>query len=257
MGKIHRELKEFNEARTCFVDAHIIKVTLLGKHDQECSEILHNLGIICCDLQLYSQSLSYFKDAMLSRRANIRSPHDAERLNDLCESLNGIANVYRLTKSFERAIQFTEQILKRQQTILRSIGAAKLIRTYEDLVALTKLIARDESSGDLDKVKFSKVGIYLVDIGKLYDHNMNKPTKALLYYQEALDVFKGVNDNKHIIHCLTLMGILYTKSSNEKALTFFSKALVMTLRDGATRQSKRHADLLHHIGNCQAKKGER
>lgn len=250
-------MKEFNEAHTCFVNAHIIKVALLGKDNPECSEILHNLGIICFDLQLYSQSLSYYKDAMLSRRANIRSPHDVERMNDLCESLNGIANVYRLTGQFEKAIQFTEQILKRQQIILRSIEATKLIRTYEDLVALTKLIAREESSGDIDRVKFSKVGIYLIDIGKVYDHKMHKPTKALLYYQEALDVFEEVNDINHIIHCLTLLGILCTQSSNEKALTYFSKALVTSLSDGVTCQSKRHADLLHHIGNCQAKKGER
>lgn len=235
-------------------------MSVLGYNHPECSEILQNLGIICHDLEMYPQSLSYYKEAMLSRRANLRGPHDSEGLNDLCESLHCIANIYRITGQFERALQFTEQVLKRRRTMaaLSIDQTAKLIRVYEDLVALTKLLSRDDS-GNIDRVKFTQVGSYLVEIGKLYDQNMNKPMKALLYYQEGMDVFKEVNNYAQIISCLSMMGTIHVHaSSNEKALSCFSKALVMTLRKDSClpRQSLCNADLLHNIGNCQAKKGK-
>jgi tetratricopeptide (TPR) repeat protein len=261
IGNIHREKKELNEARHCFTSAHQIKVSVLGYHHPECSEILQNLGIICNDLEMYSSSLSHFKEAMLNRRANIKGPHDIEGLNDLCESLHCIANVYRLTGQFERALQFSEQVLKRRRAMAATADTdqtAKLIRVYEDLVALTKLISRDDD-GSIDKIKFAQVGIYLMEVGKLYDHKLSKPMKALLYYQEAMDAFKEVNDHINTIACLTSMGNVHVRSSsNDKALSCFSKGLVLTLRkdSGVPKQSACHADLLHSIGNCQSKKGK-
>lgn len=260
IGNVHREKKELNEARSCFTSAHQIKVAALGYNHPECSEILHNLGIICYDLELFSPSLSYFKEAMLSRRANIKGPLDTRGINELCESLNCIANVYRETGQFERALQFSEQILKRRRAMASSQDkdqSVKLIRVYEDLVALTKL-SRDES-GSIDKAKLVQIGMYLVEIAKLHDHKLSKPMKALIFYQEAMDTFKDVNDYIQIISCLTAMGIIHVHSSaNEKALSCFSKALVLTLRkdSGVPKQSACHADLLHNIGNCQSKKGE-
>ena len=268
IGNIHRERKELYQARDCFIDAHEIKVAMFGYSHPESSEILQNLGIVCFDLEMYSKSLSYYKEAMLSRRANIQGPNDIQGLSDLCESLHSIANVYKVTGQFERALQFHEQVLKRRslidgivlkQKLPDKIQVNKLIQVYQDLVAVAKFISRDKSTGNIDETKFSQVGSYLVEIGKLYEHRLSKPMKALLYYQEAMDAFKEANNHTQIISCLTLMGSIHVHASaNEKALSCFSKALVMTLQKGShvPRQSLCHADLLHNIGNCHAKKGE-
>lgn len=268
IGNIHRERKELNQARDCFVDAHEIKVATFGYSHPESSEILQNLGIVCYDLEMYSKSISYFKEAMLSRRANIQGPNDIQGLGDLCESLHSIANVYKVTGQFERALQFHEQVLKRRklideiitrQKLLDKNEVTKLLQAYEDLVAVSKIISHDKTTGNIVQTKFSQVGSYFVEIGKLHEHRLNKPTRALLYYQEAMDAFKEDNNHTQIISCLTLMGSIHMHASaNEKALSCFSKALVMTLQKGSCvpRHSICHADLLHNIGNCHAKKGE-
>ena len=77
IGNIHREKRELDEARECFLKALSVKVAVLGKDHSECSEILQNLGeynallhrlscvritdemyspgIICHDLERYSE----------------------------------------------------------------------------------------------------------------------------------------------------------------------------------------------------------
>lgn len=55
IGKIHRENKHLKKARECFQAAHRIKVSILGKSHVESAEVLHNVGIVCDDLGLYSQ----------------------------------------------------------------------------------------------------------------------------------------------------------------------------------------------------------
>ncbi|KAL3800826.1 hypothetical protein HJC23_001663 [Cyclotella cryptica] len=256
IGNIHRENRELNEARECFLKAHSVKVAVLGKDHSECSEIMQNLESV-------NRSLLYYKEAMLSRRANVSGPYDVEGIDDLCESLHAIANVYRVIGQFQRALQFSEQILKRRRALAalaRKSQVTKLFRSYEDVIALTKLISRDETGG-IDKDKFAQIGNYLVDIGKLHEHRLNKPMKALLYYQEATEVFKEVNDYRQIQACLSLMGTIHVHaSSNEKALACFSKALVLTRtkekESSSQQQSICDADLLHNIGNCKSKKGD-
>lgn len=44
IGNIHREKRELDEARECFLKALSVKVAVLGKEHSECSEILQNLG---------------------------------------------------------------------------------------------------------------------------------------------------------------------------------------------------------------------
>ena len=55
LGKIHREKKDFSKALECFACAHMIKVDILGKAHVESAEVLHNIGIVCDDLGLYSR----------------------------------------------------------------------------------------------------------------------------------------------------------------------------------------------------------
>ena len=54
VGKIHREKKSFTKALECFVNAHKIKVKVLGKASVESAEVLHNIGIVYDDLGSHS-----------------------------------------------------------------------------------------------------------------------------------------------------------------------------------------------------------
>lgn len=194
---------------------------------------------------------------MLSRRANISSPYDVQGIDDLSESLHSIANVYRAKGEFQRALQFSEQVLKRRKAVAALSDeehVTKLIRAHEDIIALAKLVSRDET-GALDKSKFGEVGSHLIEIGKLYERKLKKSMKALLYYHEAMDVFKQLNDYRQMKCCLILMGTVHAHSSStQKALACFSKAFLLTMSKKSSVLED--ANLLHNIGNCLAKQGE-
>ena len=105
------------------------------------------------------------------RREYVKSPYDTEGINDMCETLNCIAYVYRVTGQRQKALQFFEQSLKRRVRIVSAALSNKeqvsmLLRTYEDVIALTKLEVKECS----DKAEMlGKIGALLVEMGKVYD----------------------------------------------------------------------------------------
>jgi len=259
IGNIHRENEEFEAARESFVAAHRIKSLALGKDHPECAEILHNIGVVCDDLGLYSESLSSFREALVIRKANVSSAYDVNEMSDICDTLNCIANVYRATMDRQRALQFFEQSLKRRARIVSATlsdgdeQVSILLGTYEDVIALMKTELKE--STDKSEIP-GKIGLLLVEMGILYDHRLNKPTKALIYFQRALQVFKQMKDLKKIGQVLSHMASIHVKmADNQKALKCFRDALVLQQKS-LKGESLEIADTLHNIGNCEAKDGE-
>jgi tetratricopeptide (TPR) repeat protein len=259
IGNIHRENEEFEAARESFVAAHRIKSLALGKDHPECAEILHNIGVVCDDLGLYSESLSSFREALIIRKANARSVYDVNEMGDICDTLNCIANVYRAKMDRQRALQFFDQSLKRRARIVSATlsdddeQVSILLSTYEDVIALLKIELKESSNKSEIP---GKMGSLLVEMGLLYDHRLYKPTKALIYFQRALQVFKRMKDFKKIGQVLSHMASIHVKmADNQKALKCFRDALFLQQKS-LKGDSLEMADTLHNIGNCLAKDGE-
>lgn len=181
------------------------------------------------------------------------------RINDVCESLDSIANAYRAKGEDEKALQFFEQCLKRRARIASAALSDKsqvllLLRTYDDVIALT----RAQSKEDPANQKADKVGELLVEMGTLYHHRLNKRSKALVYLQQALLVFQQEKDYNRIGTTLSLIGVIHVKKSdNEKAMKCFRDSLVMRkMSSSKTDQSAGIADTMHNIGNCEAREGQ-
>ena len=258
IGKIHRENDEFEAARESFLAAHRIKSLALGNNHSECAEILHNIGVVCDDLGLYSESLSSFREALVIRKANVSSAYDVNEMSDICDTLNCIANVYRAKMDRQRALKFFEQSLNKRARIVSATLSDDeqvpiLLSTYEDVIALMKVELKEST----DKREITeKIGSLLVEMAMLYDHRLNKPRKALTYFQRALQVFKQLKDLKKIGQVLSHMASIHVKNAdNQKALKCFRDALVLE-KKSLKGESLEMADTLHNIGNCEAKEGE-
>lgn len=258
IGNLHRENEEFEAARQSFLAAHRIKSVALGNGHPECAEILHNIGVVCDDLGLYSESLSSFREALVIRKANASSAYDVNEMSDICDTLNCIANVYRAKMDRQRALKFFEQSLtKRAKIVSTSLSdndqVPILLSTYEDVIALMKI----ELKESVDKREITeKIGSLLVEMALLYDHRLSKSRKALTYFQRSLQVFKRTKDLKRIGQVLSHMASIHVKNAdNQKALKCFRDALVLE-KKLLKGESLEMADTLHNIGNCEAKEGE-
>ena len=132
-----------------------------------------------------------------------------------------------------------------------------LLRTYEEVIALTKQL-QDKEESVYDPTSTDKIGTLHVEMGTLYDHRLNKQSKALVYFQRALERFQQDKDYKHIANTLSLIGVIHVKkSANGKALKCFRDSLVMRRMSPTTPEEKIGiAETLHNIGNCEAREGE-
>lgn len=210
-------------------------------------------------LTIYIHSLSCFREALLIRMANVSGAHDIIGINDVCETLDCIGNVYRIKGEHQKAMQFFEQCLKRRVRTVSSAPAPvhksqvlQLLRTYEDVIALAKVQAK--VSGD-DKVS-RNIGSFLVEMGTLYDQKLNRKKKALTYLQRALQVFQEEKNYKEIAATLSLIGVIHVKkSASQKALKCFKDSLVMQKLASGEKETVAVADTFHHIGNCEARDG--
>ena len=159
----------------------------------------------------------------------------------------------------DKSLQFFEQCMKRRVRIVSAAISDKnqvslLLRTYEDVIALTKLQFKE--SADKDQMA-EKVGPLLVEMGTLYDHRLNKQSKALIYLQKALQVFEQRKDYKQIGNTLSLIGVIHVKkSAHEKALKCFTDSLVMRKLSSQNTETASIADTMHNIGNCEARDGQ-
>lgn len=204
-------------------------------------------------------SLSCFREALLIRLANVSGAYDISGINDVCDTLDCIGNVYRIKGERQKALQFFEQCLKRRVRLVSAALSDKnqvsvLLRTYEDVIALTKLQVKECANKD---EMSDKVGSLLVEMGTLYDHRLNKQSKALTYLQKALQVFQQQKDYKQIGVTLSLIGVIHVKkSANQKALKCFRDSLVMRKMSSDNNDTAGIAETMHNIGNCEAREGQ-
>jgi len=231
---------------------------VLGKGHPECAEILHNIGVVCDDLGLYSESLTSFREALVIRRAHVSSAYDANEMKDICDTLNCIGNVYRAKMDRKRALHFFEESIKRRAKIVSTTlsdnsQVSILLSTYEDVIALLKVELKESTDKGMIPVK---IGSILIEMGVLYNHRLNKPSKALAYFQRALQVYKQMKDFKKIGEILSHMANIHLKrADSQKALQCFRDALVLQ-KKSLEGDSLEIADTMHNIGNCEAKEGE-
>jgi tetratricopeptide (TPR) repeat protein len=190
--------------------------------------------------------------------ANISSPDDIGAISDVCETLDCLANVYRVMGEPQKALQFFEQSLKRRVRLVSATPSDKsqvclLLQTYEEVIVLTKQLANEcENANEM----LDRIGVLTVEMGSLYDHRLNRQSKALIYFQKALQVFQQRNDYKQIGNTLTLIGIIHVKNSaNQQALKCFQDSLVMRRMYSKKKETADIAETLHNIGNCEAKEG--
>jgi tetratricopeptide (TPR) repeat protein len=128
-----------------------------------------------------------------------------------------------------------------------------LLQTYEDVIVVTKQLSQErENKNEM----LDKIGTLTVEMGSLYDHRLNKQSKALIYFQNALQIFQQRNDYKQIGNTLTLIGVIHVKkSANQQALKCFQDSLVMRRMYSKERETADIAETMHNIGNCEAKEG--
>ncbi len=195
---------------------------------------------------------------MFIRLASVSESNDVSGINDVCETLDCIANIYRAIGENQKALLFFEQCLKRR---VRTANAALpdinqftlLVRTYEDVIALTKSQAKAQKNKDDQS---EKLGTLFVEKGKLYDRHLNKHMKALTSFHSALEIFKEGNFYKQIGSTLSLIGAIHVKeSAHQKALKCFRDSLVIQRMTSQTNETAEIADTLHNIGNCEARLG--
>ena len=208
---------------------------------------------------MYVHSLSCFREALFIRLANASGAYDIIGTNDVCETLDCIANVYRIKGEHQKALQFFEQCLKRRVRVVSATLSDKtqvslLLHTYEDVIALTKIQVKECANGnDMSQ----RIGVLLVEMGMLYDQRLNKQSKALIYLQKALQVFQLKKDYKQIGDTLSLIGVIHVKkSANQKALKCFRDSLVMRKMSSTQKETAGIAETLHNIGNCEAREGQ-
>jgi tetratricopeptide (TPR) repeat protein len=195
---------------------------------------------------------------LLIRLANVSGPYDIDAIIDVCDTLDCIANVYRVMGERQKALQFFEQCLKRRVRLVSATSLDKsqvslLLQTYEDVIVLTKQQAKEcENENEM----LDRVGTLLIEMGSLYDHRLNKQDKALKYFQKALLIFQKTKDYKQIGNTLTLIGVIHVKkSANQKALKCFQDSLVMRIMHTKKKETADIAETMHNIGNCEAKEG--
>ncbi len=195
---------------------------------------------------------------MFIRLSNVSGANDVSGINDVCETLDCIANVYRAIGENQKALLFLEQCLKRRvRTAYAALPDKEQItllgRTYEDVIALTKSQAKAHKSNDGQS---EKLGTLFVEIGQLYDRHLNKQMRALTNFQSALQIFKEGNFYKQIGSTLSLIGAVHAKKSvYQKALKCFNDSLVIQRMYSQTNATAEIADTLHNIGNCEARLG--
>lgn len=194
---------------------------------------------------------------MLIRLANVSGPYDINAISDVCETLDCLANVYRVMGESQKALQFYEQCLKRRVRLVSATSSDRsqvslLLTTYEDVIELTKIQATCESKNET----LGRIGTLMVETGSLYDHRLNKQSKALTYFQKALLIFQQMKDYKQIGNTLTLIGVIHVKrKKNQKALNCFHDSLVMRRMYSTNKETVDIAETMHNIGNCEAKEG--
>ena len=194
---------------------------------------------------------------MMIRRSNISGLYDVSGISDVCDTLNCIANVYRITGERQKALQFYQQSLKRRVRIVSAMlsdreQASMLLRTYEDVIALLKIEVKECSEKSEMR---DQIGKLLLEMGKLYENRLDRQSKAMMYYQKALEVFKQMKNYKLIGDTLSFMGVIHVKrDSNQKALKCFRDSLVLR-KMSSKEETADTAETYHNIGNCEAKLG--
>ena len=179
-------------------------------------------------------------------------------MKDICDTLNCIGNVYRAKMDRKHALHFFEESIKRRAKIVSTTLADNsqvsiLLSTYEDVIALLKVELKESTNKGMIPVK---IGSILIEMGVLYNHRLNKPSKALVYFQRALQVYKQMKDFKKIGEILSHMANIHLKKADsQKALQCFRDALVLQ-KKSFEGDSLEIADTLHNIGNCEAKEGD-
>ena len=194
----------------------------------------------------------------------MKGAYDINGINDVCETLDCIANVYRIKGENQKALQFFEQCLKRRVRIVSSAALSEkaqvslLLRTYDDVISLTKLQLKSELVDVTNKNQLSeKIGTLLVEMGVIYDQRLKKDSKALVYLQKALQVFQQKKDYQQIGRTLSLIGVIHVrKPDNQKAIKCFKDSLVMRKMSNPKKETAGIADTLHNIGNCEAREGK-
>jgi tetratricopeptide (TPR) repeat protein len=211
-----------------------------------------------CTLINLQSSLSSFRETLLIRLANVSGAYDIDGISDVCETLDCIANVYRVKGENQKALQFFQQCLKRRLRLLSITSSDEtlvslLLQTYEEVVMLTKLQAKECEN---DSEKLNEIGKLLAEMGSLYDHRLNKKSKALIYYQRALQLFEQAKDYKQVSNTLLLIGMIHVKKlDNQEAYKCFQDSLVKRRVYSKEKDTAEIAETMHNIGNCEAKDG--
>ena len=193
---------------------------------------------------------------MLIRLANVSGPYDINTISDVCEMLDCLANVYPVMGMSQKALQFYMQCLKRRVRLVSATSSDKsqvslLLITYEDVIELLQAKECESQNETL-----GRIGTLMVEMGSLYDHRLNKQSKALAYFQKALQIFQQMKDYEQIGNTLTLIGVIHVKkSANQKALNCFQNSLVMRRMYSTNKETVAIAETMHNIGNCEAKEG--
>ena len=200
--------------------------------------------------------------------SNVSGSYDTIRNNDVCETLDCIANVYRIMGERQKALQFFEQSLKRRVRAMSAAAATTqadtaqislLLSTYEDVLTLTKMQVKLCVNENEKRALSQRIGYLLMEMGSLYDQRLNKQSEALAYLQKALQVFQEIKDYQQIGHTLSNIGVIHVRNSdNLKALKCFSDSLVMRKMVSTPEEEDTDgiAETLHNIGNCEARDGQ-
>ncbi len=229
--------QNYSEALNFFENAIAI-----AQADDRFAKYLPNLYSSATDsaylLQEYHQALIYAKqltDSFDSQSHSSKSYADALRVLGL---------LYSRTEQYDEAVQVLEKSLQILQNGQSQSEEANLLSTlgivFESAMDYDQALSyfwaskdKYESATSHDETKQSVTAQQYMNIGRIYDHRMNSYAKGIENYQQAMMIYKEINDKDNIALCLLnqgrcqrLLGNLSTAEQvYEQALTYCDKEI--------------------------------
>jgi len=190
LGKVYKELGDFNKAIIYFDKAIIIQKHFGQGIDSQTAKSYHELGVVYDSLGDFESSKRYYEKGLEIRRTLYGEQHQ-----EIAESYDGIALVYESLGNFEKAILYYQRGLDMFKAIYGE-NHPLTAKSYNNLATVYKIQAQNE--------------------------------KAIEYYQKTLDIDKLVLGDYHPDTALvyTSLGSVYcTVVDVNKGLELLGKSI--------------------------------
>lgn len=240
--KEHLHIKSINDLSVVYssIDKYpeaeklILKILNIYKNNEkDYMSALHNLAYIYYKIESYKEAEKKYIEAIVLKKKYFPKDHSF-----LARSKNGLAEVYKKEKDFqkanilyEKAIALWKKSGSENDMIDMAKGLSNLGTLYEDVgypeIALEKYKNAIEI---FKKYKMTNTVVYAVSLNNIASiyHKEGKLTQAEQYYGETLEIFRSISLTAHTDYAklLNSLSMLYFQGRKmESARSFILSAL--------------------------------